>query len=317
LTLHYPERDSVKRGIKSEVMAYIDAIMVLGSLRGYLVDIGIECFIEKKIMKKEGGHKIPDLLIRSQNYLVVDHKYTESTNEKTLTDKVTEIREYDTTFVHDLTEFKPEIVMLTPKNATELLKKILGCPITWGYTLNEEIVIDQSIESVKDSKILSLFKPVFFCPKSKEVSKYKFIISHSPLPYTSCIVYTILWTLNPPTDYFTSEFDVNYDIILDTFNHLFPPWLSPEVKQLNDTRLKEALALLQSIGWIKWLETEKMVIFFKKKGRLAADTLEYLIDRCADIEYAEKVQDYEREKRIEQLMKAEKETTQRLLVDYL
>lgn len=171
-----------------EVNAYIDAIMVLGSLREHLRSAGIPSYIEKKIEKKQNGHKTPDLLICSNNYLFVDHKYTESANEKTLAGKVEEMKEYDATFVFDSIQFKPEVVMLVPENIASSFKEILDCPITWGYTLEEDILISQNLGSVKDSRILLLFNPNMFFSKPKEVSKYKFIISHSPLPYTACQV---------------------------------------------------------------------------------------------------------------------------------
>ena len=123
--------------------------------------------IEKK---KEIGHKTPDLLICSNNYLVVDHKYTESTNEETLGGKVEEMKEYDTTFVFESTEFKPEVVMLVPKNVVAAFKKILDCPVTWGYTLDEDIIISQNLGSVKDSRVVPLFNPNLFLWKHMSLS---------------------------------------------------------------------------------------------------------------------------------------------------
>ena len=290
----------VKKKIETELNSYIHAITVLSSLREYLRNLKIECYIEKKIKKKEGEPKTPDLLIHSDNYLIVDHKYTESKDQRTLADKVEKMKEYDTIFVisnfksKKEIEFKPECVMLTPKQAVNFFRKILGCPVTWGYTLNEEIVVEQGIGSVKDSRILSLFNPTVLCPKAEEFSRYKFIISHAPLPYTACQVYIILWTLSPPTQFFAPEFEVKYDDILDGFNHLFPPWISPEIKQLNTSRLSEALIFLQVTGWIRWLETEKKVIVYRKKGRLIADSLSYLVDHYVKIVHTERVKEYEK-----------------------
>jgi len=268
----------------------------LSSLREHLRSVGIPCYIEKKIEKKQSGHKTPDLLICSNNYLVVDHKYTESANALTLSGKIEEMKEYDTTFVFESTEFKPEVVMLVPTNVVTAFKKILDCPITWGYILDEDIIISQSIGSVQDSRVIPLFNPNLFFSKAKEVSKYKFIISHSPLPYTACQVYTILWALHPPFGYFASEFSVEYDVILSSFNDLFPPWISSEVQQLQPKRLKKSLGLLEDIGWIKWLEIEKKVIVSKTTGRLTADTMENLIDRHTENEFAKKVKEYEKER---------------------
>lgn len=314
MALQYPDRGSIKIAVRTEVMAYIDAIMILGSLRGHLESIGVKSHIEKKIDKKEGGYKTPDLLICSDNYIIVDHKYTESTNETTLAGKIEEVKEYDTTFVNESVEFEPEIVMITPAKIIEYLKRILDCPVTWGYTVNGEICINQSIGLIKDTQISSLFKPTLFCPKSRDICKYKFIISHSPLSYTACQVYTILWTLHPPAGYFAPEFDVDYKTILDQFNHLFPPWLSPEVKQLNVDRLRQALTFLQNINWIKWLELEDKVLVFKNKGRLAGDTLEYFINECTDMEFSRKKEEYELQTK--QLKTAEMDKQQKLLGDF-
>lgn len=320
MTLRYPDLASVKKEIETEVHAYIHAITVLGSLREYFRNMGIKCYIERKIKKKEGTHKTPDLLIHSDNYLVVDHKYTESKEERTLADKVEEMKEYNIEFIlpnlksKTEIEFKPECIMLTPKKAVSFFKKILDCPITWGYTLNEEIVVEQGIGSVGDSKISSLFNPTLLCPKAEEVSKYKFIISHAPLPYTTCQVFIILYTLTPPTQYHTPEFDVKYDDILDQFNYLFPPWVSPEIRQLTPNRLNEALLLLQATGWIRWLEKEKKVIVYRRKGRFIADSLSYLIDKYVKIVHTEKVKEYEKKVKA---LKVEEPEKQRKLVDFL
>lgn len=319
MTLRYPDLASVKKEIETELNAYIHAIIVLSSLREYLQNMKIECYIEKRIKKKEGEHKTPDLLIHSDNYLIVDHKYTESKDQRTLANKVEEMKEYDTIFVLPNSkskieiEFKPECVMLTPNEAVSFFKKILDCPVTWGYTLNEEIVVEQGIGSVEDSRILSLFNPTVLCPRAEEVSKYKFIISHAPLPYTACQVYIVLWNLSPPTQFFTPEFEVKYDDILDGFNHLFPPWISPEIKQLNTSRLSGALLFLQVTGWIRWLETEKKVIVDRKKGRFIADSLSYLVDHYVKMEHTKRVKEYE--KKVKEL-KIEKRGKQEQISTY-
>ena len=293
MEIQCPDRESIKKGIKTEVSAYIEAITILGSLKYHLEQSGFECFIEKKIDKKENGYKKPDLLIHSENYIIVDHKYTESNDEKNLSSKIKDIDEYKTTFKLNSIEFTPEVVMLIPKPATESFKTITGCPTTWNYTINGEIIIDQCIGSIKDPKMLSLFKPKFICPKGRELSKYKFILSHAQVPYVACHVYIILWSLQPAPDFFASEFIVDYNQILEHFNNTFPPWVSSEVKQLNATRLQQSLMFLQIIKWIKWIETEKKVIVDKKKGKRIADFLEYFIDEYADQEYMRKMVEYE------------------------
>ena len=86
------------------------------------------------------------------------------------------------------------------------------------------------------------------------------------------------------------------------------------MQQLNPTRLKKSLGLLEDIGWIKWLETEKKVIVFKTTGRLTADTLGNLIDRHTENEFAKKVKEYEKER--EELEKLAKGFEQKQLADY-
>ena len=305
MTLRYPDLESVKKEIETEINGYINSIAILGSLRDYLRNIKIECYIETKIEKKGGGFKTPDLLIHSDDFLLVDHKYTESRDRRTLGSKVEEMKEYESAFVfaqagrdgERTVEFEPEIVMLTPQNATRFFARISGCPITWGYELDEVISINQSIRSVKDSKIPSLFDPILLCPKSEDVAKYKFIISNAPLPYTASQVYTVLWTLwRPPRAraLFTPEFEVQYENVLDMFNNLFPPWVSKEIKQLNASRLREALLLLQDVGWIRWLERERRIIVYRSKGKYIADLFPYLIDHNVKVVHAAKVKEYEK-----------------------
>ena len=86
MPLKPPDSAEIRRGIEIEFNAYVHEIQVLGSLREYLETMKITSYIEKKIDKKDGNYKTPDLLICSSNYLIVDHKYTESSDEKTLAD---------------------------------------------------------------------------------------------------------------------------------------------------------------------------------------------------------------------------------------
>jgi hypothetical protein len=310
LSLTYPELESVKKEVLTEVRAYIDAIQVLSSLQDYLRGEGIECYIEKKLRRKVGDPKKPDLLICSENYVIVDHKYTESENETTLAGKLEEMKEYESIFLlgdgksRSDKEFTAEVVMLTPEKSVTFFKRLLNCPITWGYNLEREIVIKQMIGAVKDSKISSLFNPDLLCSMAEEISRYKFFISHPPLPYAACEVYHVLWTLSPPNQFFGLEFEVKYKDILDVFNTLFPPWISGEAKQLNLRRLEEALEFLQSTKWVRWFKTEKLVIVYRNKGRNIGDLLSYLVDYCAKVEHAKRVIKFEKElKKLEQMQK--------------
>ncbi len=296
-----PDAAEIKRCIEIEFNAYILEIQVLGSLREYLASMKITSYIEKKINKKDGNYKTPDLLISSDNFLIVDHKYTESTDERTLADKVNEMSEYKSTFLlhnnknnKDI-EFDPECVMLVPESAVKYFRKNLNSPVTWGYKLNGDVTIEQGIGTVQDSKILALFNPSMWFQKAEEIAKYKFVISDAPLAYSASQVYTILWTLmSSPSDYFATEFKVKYDTILEQFNHLFPQWVSPEVKQMNVTRLREALIFLQELGWVRWLESDKEVIVFKQKGRNMGDIISYLIEQQAKKLYEHQLRVYER-----------------------
>lgn len=320
MALRYPLLESVKNEVTSEVNAYIHSITVLSSLQAYLRDMDIDCYIEMRLWKKDGKHKTPDLLIRSANYIVVDHKYTESKNEQTLTGKLEEMKKYDTTFIlEDIeskskNEFTPEVVMLTPKKIVKHFKELLNCPITWGYELDSEIVIKQAISAVKDSTISSLFNPNLICPVAEEISKYKFFISHPPLPYAACQIYNVLFTLSPPSQFFSPEFEVKYDVILKGFNEMFPPWIRREVKQLKVTRLSESLYFLQRVGWIKWFETEKIIIVSRNKGRQVGDLLSYLVDKHVKTEHTKRVKEFENQ--LKKLKALETPKAQRKLEDF-
>lgn len=195
LSLKYPDLAGVKKEVESEVHAYIDAITVLSSLQEYLNNMDVESRIEIELKKKDGTPKIPDLLICSNNHIIVDHKYTESENEKTLATILEKMREYDSVFVLNSSKsrseksFTPEVVMLTAERSVEHFRKLLNCPITWGYRLDSEIEIKQMIGAVKDTKVSSFFSPNLQCSVAEEISRYKFFLSHPPLPYAACEIY--------------------------------------------------------------------------------------------------------------------------------
>lgn len=299
MTSAYPTLASVKNEIESEINAYIHSLTLLSSLREYFKSRGIDCHIEPKIKKKSGDPSAPDLLLHANNFLIVDHKYTQSTDQRTLSNKISEMKKYDAFFLlfddgsQTEVETKPEVVMLTPEKNIPIFKTLSNCPITWGYVLEENIELRQSIGSVKDSRVLSLFTPTLSCPLSTEIAKYKFIISHPPTPYTAVQVYSFLWTLIQPTQLFAPEFEVKYDDILTVFNSFFPPWLRPEIRQMSVKRLEEAIDLLQKVGWIRWYKQENLILVDKTKGRLIPDISAYLIDNFVKIEHAKKVKKYE------------------------
>jgi hypothetical protein len=250
--LERPTLEGVRKETKSEFDAYIDSITVLGSLRAYLIIKQIECYLELKLWKQDGNYKTPDFLIKSGNYIIIDHKYTKSEKKKTLTNKIEEMNEYDTVLIHknvktkhDI-EFTPEVVMLTPEQVVNNFKQFLNCPITWSYEVDSEISVKQEINTVQDSQISSLFNPNLTFPVTEEISKYKFLISHAPLPYTAFQIFNVLLTLTPPNQFFTKEFEVKLPVILEIFNNMFPPWIREEIHQLNKKRLKESLNFLQS-----------------------------------------------------------------------
>jgi hypothetical protein len=296
----YPTLSNIKNEVESEVNAYIHSLTLLSSLREYFQGKGIECHIEPKIKKKVGDPSTPDLLLCSQNFIIVDHKFTDSSDQRTLSDKIEEMKKYDHLFLlqdrvtQTEVECKPEVVMLTSEKNVSSFKTFSSCPITWGYVLDDEITLKQSIGSVKDPKVLSLFNPTITCNLSGEIAKYKFIISHAPLPYTAVQVYSMLWNLIQPNQFFSREFEVKYDHILIIFNSYFPPWLRPEVRQMTVKRLDESLDFLQKVGWIRWYRNERTLSVDRTKGRLIPDLSAYLIDNYVKMEHARRVSEYEK-----------------------
>jgi hypothetical protein len=319
--MKYPDLDHVRNVITSEVQAYVYAVTVLSSLREVLQQNGFECHIEKKLYKRDGSHKKPDFLICSDNYIIVDHKYTKSKAVDNLLDKIEVMKGYNTKFILNNTkgeetkEFDPEVVMLTPQKAVQWFKGFLDCPITWGYELNDEITIKQSVRSIKDPRVSALFRPDLSFQRAEDIAKYKFITSDTPLPYVACHVYMILFTLRRPDQTFSDKFEVKYGELLDRINTLYPPWVRPEIKQLNVTKLREALHFLQGIRWIRWFKSENMVVVDKKKGQLVPDLLIYFIERLAKDQYEQLIKRYERERK--ELEEAKKPKEQRSLIDFI
>jgi hypothetical protein len=321
LAQKYPDLDLVRKVITSEVQAYVHAVTVLSSLREVLQQNGFACHIEKKLYRRDGSHKKPDLLICSDNYIIVDHKYTESKAVDNLLDKIEVMKGYNTKFFlnnakgEEPTEFDPEVVMLTPEKAVQWFKEFLGCPITWGYGLNDEITIKQSVGSIKDPRVSALFKPDLSFQRAEDIAKYKFITSNTPLPYVACHVYMVLFTLIRPDQTFSDKFEVKYSELLDRVNTLYPPWVSPEIKQLNVKTLRNALHFLQGIGWIRWFESENIVVVDKKKGQLTPDLLVYFIEKLAKDQHEQLVKRYERE--LKELEEAKKPKEQKSLIDFI
>jgi hypothetical protein len=321
LALKYPDLEYVKNVITSEVEAYVHAVTILSSLRENLQQNSLDCHIEKKLYKRDGSYKKPDLLICSDNYIVVDHKYTKSKAVDNLLDKIEIMKGYNTEFIlndaktGEPTEFNPEVVMLTPEKAVQFFKEFLACPITWGYELNDEITIKQSVGSVKDPRVSALFKPDLSFQRAEDIAKYKFITSHSPLPYVACQVYMILFTLIRADQTFSDKFEVKYSEILDRINTLYPPWVRPEIRQLNVKKLRKALQFLQNIRWIRWFEPENIVVVDKKKGRLTGDLLSYFIESLAKSRHEQLVKKYEHE--LKKLEEAKKPKGQKSLIDFV
>lgn len=318
-----PNIDAIKKQIEIEFRAYVNAISVLGTLRDYFQEHSFICYVEKRIEKKAGNYKTPDLLLRSNNFLFIDHKYTESGDDKNLDDKIEKMKEYNTIFVFKdpdtsvPVEFQPECVMLTPRDIIKYLKKKANCPVTWGYKLDGTVAIEQSIGKVKDLRVDSLFSPTLLAPISDEARKYKFILSHAPKSYTTVQVYAILWTMHSAKDFLKPTFQVKYSEILKYFNQSFSPWISPEAMQLNASRLKEALRFLHSLRWIKLLDSDsgKIIEVIRKRGRSMGDVIPYLINEQAKEEYAKQLKKYVKQSETK-VSKEKPEFKQERLTDY-
>ncbi|MGD6807347.1 MAG: hypothetical protein ACQCN4_10370 [Candidatus Bathyarchaeia archaeon] len=276
-----PNIDLIKSKIETEFKAYTDSIEVLGALREFLDKNAITSYIEKKVYKINGGDKQPDLLVVSKNFLFIDHKFTKSNEPKTLEDKIEEMAEYNRSFYFDdpksrkRIQITPECVMLTPKEVIKHFRKNAKCPITWGYKIDGTVFIEESIGKVNDSKIASFFKPSLIIPISRERRKYRFVLSHAPKCYTAFQVYNAICFIYNSKDCDKTTFQANYNDLLSDFNDLFPPWVLKEAKQLNATRLDEALSLLTRLGWIEVVNSQsgKVIIVNRKKFLRTGDVL--------------------------------------------
>lgn len=319
-----PNMDAMKRQIEIEFRAYVNAISVLGALRDYFEEHSFTCYIEKKIDRKAGNYKTPDLLVRSDSFVIIDHKYTESDDDKNLNDKIEKMNEYNTIFVFKdqessvPVEFQPECVMLTPREIIKYLRKKTNCPVTWGYKLDGTVAIEQSIGRVKDPRIGSLFSPTLLAPISDEARKYKFILSHAPKSCTTFQVFAILWNMHSAKDYLKPTFQVKYSEILKYFNQSFSPWISPEATQLNTTRLKEALRFLDGLHWINLLDSDsgKTIVVIRRKGRSMGNVIPYLINEQVKEEYAKELKKYVKQSEKTKAPKEKPEFKQERLTDY-
>ena len=294
-----PDLEVIKKEIENEFRAYCDAIELLSSLRDFFHSKSIPCHIEKTVDKKDGGYKQPDLIVCSDNYLFIDHKYTKSQCERNLEEKISAVNEYDTIYIFEdekrnKIEIQPECVMLTPKDVIKSIRKKSNCPVTWGYKLDGSVWVEQSIGSVKDSKVSSFFNPVMVISLSSESTKYRFVLSHAPKAYTTFQVYSILWILYQPKDYYKTTFQITYRQILSDFNNMFSPWVLKEAHQLNPTRLKEALTFLSKLGWLELIDSPsgKVVLVNRKKGLKMGDLIPFFKAQHAQQEYERQMRKY-------------------------
>ena len=298
-----PNLDIIKNQVDTEFRAYVDAIEVLSALRDFLTSKSINCYIEKRVHKKSNNlPKEPDFIIQSGAYLFVDHKYTKSSDDKTLESKVQEIAEYNCSFIFEdqktklLIEINPECIMLTPKEVVKNFKKKTNCPITWGYKLDGGVYIEQSIGSVNNAQILSFFNPTLIIPLSAERRRYRFVLSHAPKPYTTWQIYSTIFIMYRTKDFDKSTFEVKYSEILADFNNLFPPWILKEAKQLNARRLEEALTFLKELGWLEIIDApnspEKTIVVDRKKFSKTGDALSYFKSEYAKQLFDEQMKQY-------------------------
>jgi hypothetical protein len=295
-----PDFDTIKNQIDTEFKGYTDSIEVLSALRDFLDFRSIPCYIEKKVYKTEGGEKQPDLIVASKNFLFIDHKYTKSDDPRTLEGKIKEVNEYNHSFYFEdpktktRIEITPECVMLTPKEVVKHFRKKTKCPITWGYKLDGSVYIEQSIGSVSDSQISAFFSPYLIVPLSAERRKYRFVLSHAPKSYTTYQVYSTIYFMYQTKDFDKTTYQAKYEDILSDFNDLFSPWVLKEAKQLNVTRLDEALAFLSRLGWIEVVDSPsgKIIIVNKKKFFRTGDVVGFFKTEDAKALFEEKMREY-------------------------
>ena len=275
--------ENLKSEIRDSIDGYIFSLKIFGSLKIYLEKaFKLEVYIERDVHKTTGGTKRPDILIKTpEGFVVVDHKYILSSDERTMRSAINEVCEYNADFSLQGPSFRPEIVMLCPLSSAKRYKslRIESSCVIWGYELEKTITIGQVVGSVRNPSLKRIFSPGLVFPVDYEVMKFKFIREEPPLPYLTQVIYTILWSLS--TEPFKEEFDVSYKIVLEQFNTLFPRWLDPNILQLTPGRLNNSLRFLRGIGWIGWRDGGDKITVFAKRGERMSDVLGFFIDEYA------------------------------------
>lgn len=284
------EIEDLKRATKQKIDSYIFSLKLYVSAKAFLErSLSTRVFVEKDIDKTIGGKKRPDLFFATtQGHVLIDHKYIMSSDGVTLNAHLDDMRSYQGDYLINDQQVKPEVIMLCPlESAREYSEQGISCPVPiLGYLLEREITVEQVVGQIQDTSLRSMFNPRMVFPVSNSAYKYKFIREEPPLPYTAQSVFASLWPLR--MDFESPEFKVDYQVVLEQFNTLFPRWLAPDILQMTPGRLNDALHFLNGIGWIRWEGGGDSISVLVSKGGRIPDLLDYLIDEYIGKELTEK-----------------------------
>lgn len=279
--------EELKIKIRDDIEAYVISLRILGTLKRHLEKKHLHAYVEIDINRVNGTPKRPDLLVNKNNhFLIMDNKYVRSDNPKTLESALDEVNEYDDNFELKGVNFRPQVAMLCPLDAAQLCEQLTHVtnPVI-GYVVEKEIALTKVTGSIIINEIEELCDPSSPILVEEEVKKYKFIRQEAPLPYTAHVVFSILNGFF--TDYFQTEFNVSYDIVLEQFNTLFPPWIKNDVIQLTPGRLNASLDFLKKIDWIDWIKEQNSIVVKTNKGGKILDIIKYFIERYASFKIKE------------------------------
>ncbi len=254
--------------------------------------------IEPKITKVEGDKKEPDIFVQNfkENlFTAIEHKGTRSKDTFVLKKELEDILGYlgDYTLPNQDKQVFVEVVGLVHESSSKIFVKLIasitpkeGSLALYKYSLNEHVSSKKIYGKISDGRLMQLLEANNE-PLPDDVFKYQLVRSRPPLPYLVVRVYQIILALQDPL---SPKSPINYDIILEAFNSLYPPWIAGLAKgsedraQLTKGELNKALVFLEDLKILKWDKGRNQIFLNPKKYIRAPDFLGFFIRKSAELE---------------------------------
>lgn len=289
------EIEEILNDVKDEFNEYEHQRLICLSIREYFRNSkDLSVWSEPVLVTSSGNNKTPDLLLRKNDWAILDYKEIRGKSKQTLNQHIVDLEKYRQKFTFNQQAFEPEIALVAPAGVAPGFKSVVNAPPILGSSLGKSIKLKQTVGEFKSRELNDIFDEGLSFPLATITSTQKFL-RHEPkaVSYIASIVWPSLWQLSMSVG--ADDIRVSKRNLIKTMSGFYPPYLKSvkgsqfDVTQVTEGRINKALEFLEKIDFIN-IEyegaeenREEIVVTSRTKGKNILDYSEYFKKKEAEL----------------------------------